>query len=343
MTINKAWLCVCSVWGAAVGTILYFTDDSIAAGFVWLTVGIIIGFLDGFFLERFVETIFRGTGGWPPDPLHPLDILPIVVLFPGTFFGPLVGAWIYSCCMGSAWPGALLGLAFGPTFFSLVCFIPFCLILVKPLPKVILTGKPLQMKVVIPTTEEKRSNSLWMDMFWIIGICLALPLIVVVVLIRCVAWFPRHRKRLRVFARLRECGGVFGADPEMDRFYGVRLENPAIGDAEVESLRVFPEMDHVSLSHTRVTDAGLSHLQNMRELKIIELAGTAITNSGLKHLSGLMSLGCLDLSRTKVGDEGLEYLLGLRNLKFLHLEETQVTQTGVERLLMILPDLEVQR
>jgi hypothetical protein len=41
---------------------------------------------------------------------------------------------------------------------------------------------------------------------------------------------------------------VFGADPEADRFYGVRLEGPAIGNAEVKQLRVFPELDHLALS-----------------------------------------------------------------------------------------------
>ena len=60
MTINKTWFWLCIVWAALGGVILYFTDGSSAEGAVWLIAGVVVGCLDGLFVERFVEMIQVG-------------------------------------------------------------------------------------------------------------------------------------------------------------------------------------------------------------------------------------------------------------------------------------------
>jgi hypothetical protein len=173
--------------------------------------------------------------------------------------------------------------------------------------------------------------------------CLVPPTVTLMVVVRCVVCVLRRPGRLRVYGIVQERGGVFGADPDADRYYGVRWEGQAVGDAEAGLLRAFPELDHLTLSGTRVTDAGLASLRGLRGLRAGGLARTAVTDAGLARLAGLAELEVLDLSGTAVGDAGLECLQGLGNLKYLDLRGTGVTPAGVGMLLARLPDLQLKR
>jgi hypothetical protein len=327
MAISKAWLCVCLVWATLGGTFLYLIDHSLLGAAAWLAAVLLIGVFGPFYLERLIEIIPHRGERLPVDPFF---ILPIASLIHGTLIGSLIGLGAASASASQAWQGALLGGIVGPPSLSVIL--------------VVLSGVLVFTKrELIDRDEAGKPTVSWPDLGLILLMSLFLPLVAAVVLIRCIVWIPRRRKRLRVYARLQELGGVFGADPDADRFYGVRLEGRAIEDADLGLLRAFSELDHVSLSGTQVTNAGLVYLRSLKRLKIIDLDRTAITDAGLVHLTELAELECLDLSETQVGDAGLECLRGLGNLKFLDLRRTQVTQEAMSRLLAKMPGLQIKR
>ncbi len=317
MSINKVWLLICSAWAAVGGTILYFLDHSLVGPVVWLVLGDLIGLFGPFFLRRFIEVIPHQGEGLPADPVF---IAPLVGLIHGTLFGPLVGAWMGLEPGWQAWQGALLGALLVPPAFSLAVILVF--------------SSLLPVRTSVPSSAVEREFGLTrLDRLFVALMCLVLPAVVLVVVARCALWVPRRRERLRVYGMVQERGGVFGADPDADRFYGVRWEGTAVGDAEAGQLRAFPELDYLALSWTRVTDEGLARLRGLRRLKIVDLSHTAVTDAGLALLGTLAGLDVLDLSGTAVGDAGIERLRGLANLKCLGLRGTRVTPAGVERLL----------
>jgi hypothetical protein len=326
MAINKVWLRVCITWAMLGVTILFILDHSFVGPIVWLVVGCLIGYFGPFFLHRFIEVIPH-RGEVPPADLF--FITPLLGLIHGTLFGALLGMGFAYEYEEQAWQGALLGALLFPPALSSAALVVFSLFPVR-------TSRPA-------SAEEETFGLTRLHRFFIVLMCLVLPAVALAALVRCLVWILRRPKRLHVYARVQELGGVFGADPDTNKFYGVRWEGPAVGDADVEQLRAFPEMDHLALSGTRVTDGGLARLRRLRRLKGVELAHTAITDAGLVYLAGMAGLVFLDVSETGVGDAGLEHLQGLGKLKYLHLRGTRVTQTGVERLLVKLPGLEVNR
>jgi hypothetical protein len=325
MSVNKVWLLICSAWAALGGTILYFLDHSLVGPVVWLVVGDLVGLFGPFFLRRFIEVIPHEGEGLPADPVF---VAPVVGLIHGTLFGPLVGAWMGLEPGWQAWQGALLGALLVPPVFSLAVILVFSLFPVR-------TSVP-------PSAVGREFGLTRLDRLLIALMCLVLPAVMLVVLVRCVLWVPRRRERLRVYGMVQGRGGVFGADPDADRFYGVRWQGTAVADAEAGHFRAFPELEHLALSRTLVTDAGLGRLRGLRRLKIVDLSHTAVTDAGLAVLGSFAGLEVLDLSGTAVGDAGIEQLRGLANLKSLGLRGTRVTPAGVERLLARLPGLQVR-
>jgi hypothetical protein len=327
MAISKTWLCVSLLWATLGGTFLYFIDGSLFSGAVWFALALLIGVFGPFYLERFIEIIPHRGERLPADLFF---ILPVGSLIHGVLLGPLIGLGAASGFAGQAWRGALLGGILGPPILSVILLVVFGVL-------------AFTKRELADRDEAGKPTVSWPHLGLITLMSIFLPLVAVAVLIRCAVWIPRHRRRLRTYARLQELGGVFGADPDGDKFYGVRFNGPAIEDVDVGLLRVFPELDHVDLSGTHVTDVGLAPLRGMKRLKILGLTRTAVTDAGLFHLAGLAELEHLDLSETQVGDAGLEHLESLGNLKFLDLRGTHVTDDAVNQLLAKLPGLQIKR
>jgi hypothetical protein len=324
MAIDRLWLCVCLAWAVLGGTMLYFLDHSLVEPVVWLAAGGLIGCFGPAILWRFVQ-VLPHRGEVPP--CDPQFMAPVAGLVHGTLLGTQAGTVVGFESEGEAWQGVLLGALVVPPVLSLALLI-------------VSTVFPVKAGGAGPL-EEGRFGLTRRHRVLLVLVCIALPVVTLAALVRCLLWAVRRPKRLRVYARVQELGGIFGADPDGDMFYGVRWEGPAIGDADVQQLRVFPELDCLTVSGTRVTDAGLARLRGLRRLKIVGLARTAITDAGLAHLTGLAELRILDVSETRVGDAGLECLHCLTNLKYLDLRGSQVTVAGVARLHKALPQAEV--
>jgi hypothetical protein len=162
------------------------------------------------------------------------------------------------------------------------------------------------------------------------------------------------RNRDRVMDALQKQGAVFqntaGAFPAL---YLGKVENLA---AVLPFLREFPELDELSilhtkigdehfkyllplkklvwleLSHSNIGDESLKHLKTFPDLKSISLANTRITDKGLEQLKELTQLDLLNLGGNKITDAGLAHLTKLTNLTSLALVETQITDAGIARL-----------
>jgi len=204
MLINKLWLCICLAWAMLGGTILYFLDHSFVGPVVWLVVGDLIGCFGPLFLERFIEVIPHRGDVPPADPFF---IAPLVGLIHGTLLGALVGTTVGFESEGEAWQGALLGALLDPPIISSAFLVGFSLFPVRTREST--------------SPEEERFGLTWLHRFLIVLMCLVLPAVMLVAFVRCLVWILRRPERLRVYARVQELGGAFGADPEADKFYGV--------------------------------------------------------------------------------------------------------------------------
>ena len=107
---------------------------------------------------------------------------------------------------------------------------------------------------------------------------------------------------------------------------------PKIGDAGMEHLKGFTQLQDLYLNETEVSDAGLEHLKGLNQLRLLWLSGTEIGDAGLENLKGLTRLQSLLLDGTNVSDAGLEHLKGLTQLEHLDLTGTNVSNAGLENL-----------
>jgi hypothetical protein len=129
---------------------------------------------------------------------------------------------------------------------------------------------------------------------------------------------------------------------------GVRLDNSAIGDRDLQRFRDHPvaHLHDLGLSGTAVTDAGLLHLAGLkRSLRYLFLASKGITDMGLPSLQGFDRLEMLHLGGSRVTDAGLGHLAMLPALEWLSLNDTGVTDTGINELKALprLSTLELER
>lgn len=80
------------------------------------------------------------------------------------------------------------------------------------------------------------------------------------------------------------------------------------GDDEVELLKTFSELTHLSLAVSKVGDESLEHLASLYQLEDLNLSNTNVTDAGIKHLGLLNRLRKLDLSATQVTPKGIRQL-----------------------------------
>ena len=127
-------------------------------------------------------------------------------------------------------------------------------------------------------------------------------------------------------------------DADLPRLTGLRrlrlldLRYNPVGDAGLEHVAAFKELERLNLDATNVTSAGMAHLAGLTRLRWFTLADCGIDDAALEHLKDLASLEFLDLSNTKVTDAGMRSLAGLAQLKELRLYGTQVTDAGLAHL-----------
>jgi hypothetical protein len=110
------------------------------------------------------------------------------------------------------------------------------------------------------------------------------------------------------------------------------LRNERVDDADLASLKPFPEMHQLRVASPRITDAGLEVLRGFKDLRLLELSGARITDAGLTRLHGLKHLKTLYLGGTQITDAGLKELRQLPALAGLRLNETDVTDVGLKEI-----------
>jgi hypothetical protein len=265
MAVNKSWFLVCVLWALVGASCLYAIDGSLIEGVVWLVAGVLIGCFGGFFLARFDELLSDRD---KPFASHVLMASPEVGLIIGILAGPLLGAGAAAGFPGDGWRGALLGAVLGPPLVALA-------LLVSSSPACRLTGR---LKWYLRAKDWGKKSKLRVRRSWLaLLVCAALPLVVLLVLVRCFTWIPRHRQRLKAFAKLQDVGAVFVADAARDLFYGATAKGPGFMDEHACLLRLFSELDQVSLPGTAVTDTGVACLRRFWNLQVVSLADTTLT------------------------------------------------------------------
>lgn len=108
------------------------------------------------------------------------------------------------------------------------------------------------------------------------------------------------------------------------------LNNPKIGDAELERLRGLTGVRLVDLGDSKVTDAGLSYLQKMEQLDVLYLNHTAITR--IDTLAKLPKLRNLRLDFSQVPETNLACLEQFPALRSVSLAGLHITEVGTKEL-----------
>lgn len=151
-----------------------------------------------------------------------------------------------------------------------------------------------------------------------------------------------HGKFTHVF---RECKGWHRLSRQLS-LYRVRYisAGPTFDDRALVQLRVFPELEYLSVGYTSITDGGLEILARsgqMHQMNFLDLSCTRVTDHGLLHLAGFPGLTHLELEGTAVTDAGVATLGQLKNLQSLHVEDTRVTASGIDALRQVNPRVSV--
>jgi hypothetical protein len=81
-----------------------------------------------------------------------------------------------------------------------------------------------------------------------------------------------------------------------------------IGDADLDVVLAFPDLQSLGLSSTKITDDGLEKLVALKKLQNLSLAFTDITDRGLFTLAKLPALQTVDLLRVKASSMGIAEL-----------------------------------
>ena len=96
------------------------------------------------------------------------------------------------------------------------------------------------------------------------------------------------------------------------------------GNADLELIETFYQLQHLNLAKSNVGDAGMVHLQNSRLLRTLDLSNNNVSDDCIPHLRVLSHLLELNLSNTNVGQAGLVGLRYLPTLETLKLRNTQM-------------------
>ena len=123
----------------------------------------------------------------------------------------------------------------------------------------------------------------------------------------------------------------------------LRLDDCAITDEALKSLRQIPDIEVFSIRHAdNVTDAGIRDISSLKMLTGLDVTGTRISKVGLLLLSELETLDTLVLDDCKrVDDECIETLVAFPAIARLSIQNTSLTEAGVTRLREKLPDCKI--
>jgi hypothetical protein len=188
---------------------------------------------------------------------------------------------------------------------------------------------------------------------------LVLPLVVALVCGWLATEIKRAKRQRELVAEIEGAGGLARCDYEFDgsgrwianaeppwprwlrRALGdgffasvthVAFQRVRIGDAGLEHVNEFPELERLFLEGAEITDAGLAHVKGLIHLRLLVVIDSKVGDSGLQHIEGLAHLQLLWLNHTEVSDAGLEHLRGLAELRSLGLSDTRVGDAGLEHL-----------
>jgi membrane-associated protease RseP (regulator of RpoE activity) len=114
--------------------------------------------------------------------------------------------------------------------------------------------------------------------------------------------------------------------------YGVNFSDTHIGDDDLKTVEVLPQLKALILARTKVTDTGLRHIEGLTQLRSLLLEDTRVTDAGLAHIKPLVHLTDLMLDNTQVTDAGLKQIGGLVELRRLGLDDTPITDEGLKQL-----------
>lgn len=133
-----------------------------------------------------------------------------------------------------------------------------------------------------------------------------------------------------------QAGGPVGLTASSDRLarqlLSVYLDQTPMTDADLQTLKSFTGLQHLSLKGVPITDAGLQHLHDLANLQVLILEGTRVTDQGVASLSGIGKLATLNLNHTAVTDSAIGSLADAICLERLLLDGTRVTGEGLSRI-----------
>jgi len=181
------------------------------------------------------------------------------------------------------------------------------------------------------------------------------------------AFRPKAIERLKTLGAEIGYGDVKPPDPEQPQkvetrekpIVRIEMTGGQITDDVMRELRLFPDLETLSLAGTRVTDLGLDYLKGLEKLKVLNLnyspitdkglaffriarckdtlevlqiSFTRVTDAGMADVATLPKLKVLAVSHTRIGDQGLAEIAKLKDLNELYLDGTLVTRKGVDSL-----------
>lgn len=108
--------------------------------------------------------------------------------------------------------------------------------------------------------------------------------------------------------------------------------------ADLERLKLLPQLKTVSLSGPQITDDYLEYIGRVDSVELVVISKTKITARGLAHLGQLSSLQRLLVRETKIADEG-DVVAAISNLKAtqVRLIHTGLDDATVGRLVAAIP------
>ena len=112
----------------------------------------------------------------------------------------------------------------------------------------------------------------------------------------------------------------------------VRFSKAVVEDKHLDQIRVFKQLDYLSVITGRVTDVGLANIAQLTNLDSLILTNTQATDTTVALIGKLAKLEVLYLDNTQVTDAGLDHLSTLNELKILSLSKTQITGVGLKSL-----------
>jgi hypothetical protein len=112
----------------------------------------------------------------------------------------------------------------------------------------------------------------------------------------------------------------------------ISVHGTQLTDASLKTIVSLHEVKSIDLSDSQITDEGLSHVQTLTNLTNVGLVGTRITGAGLIHFKAAPRLIELVLDDTELSDAGLVHLADLSSLEYIRLDRTRVTDAGLKFL-----------